>query len=289
MYTQTILPAPTADNALPSLANVSLSAGIPALPGDHPGTILGDLPGTLTQDELLLQHLPTVRYVARRIHERLPHHVQLEDLVSAGLVGLLDAANKFDGNRQIQFKSYAQFRIRGAILDALRTLDWSPRELRRRGRAIAEATRVLSSQLGRTPLEEEIAEELNMDLHEYQELTGEIHNLQIDSLNMDRTEEVGDEELMYVPAPESENPLFQCIEGQTREELAAAIQTLPEKERLVLTLYYFEELTLKEIGLALGVVESRVSQIRASALRRLRAALREKPSSQRKRPTPKLQ
>ena len=227
----------------------------------------------MTRDELVLRHLPVVRFVARRVHERLPNHIALEDLVSAGLVGLMDAADKFDGSRQTQFKSYAQFRIRGAILDSLRTLDWSPRELRRRGRAMAEAIRVLSAQLGRTPSDEEIAAEMDMDLPEYQEMTGELRGLEIGSLYLDRTDDFGDEELVHLPAPAAENPLLRCIAGETRERLAAAIETLPEKERLVLTLYYFEELTLKEIGWTLGVVESRVSQIRSSAVSRIRSIL----------------
>ena len=241
----------------------------------------GASPQGCTRDELLLLHLPIVRFVARRIHERLPHHVELDDLISAGLVGLVDAADKFDWSRQVQFKSYAQIRIRGAILDFLRTLDWSPRELRRKGRAMAEAIRVLSAQLGRTPCDVEIVTEMEMDLPSYQEMLGEISNLEVSSLNLERTEEVGDEELVFVPAPATENPLFCCIQGQTREKLAAGIEMLPEKERLVLTLYYFEELTLREIGFTLGVVESRVSQIRASAVSRLRAVLQGKPASKR--------
>ena len=232
-----------------------------------------------SRDELILEHLPTVRFVARRVFERVPQHVEFEDLVSAGLVGLIDAAAKFDGSKQIQFKSYAQFRIRGAILDSLRMLDWSPRELRRKGRAMAEAIRVLSSRLGRTPGDSEIALEMEMDLLTFQQMTGELKGLEVGSLNLDRTEEVGEEELDFVPAPAADNPLSICIEGQTREQLAEAIEALPEKERLVLTLYYFEEMTMKEIGLTLGVVESRVSQIRSSAIARLRTKLTARPSA----------
>ncbi len=244
---------------------------------------------SLTRDELVLQHLPIVRFVARRVHERLPNHIALEDLVSAGLVGLMDAADKFDGNRQTQFRSYAQFRIRGAILDSLRTLDWSPRELRRKGRAMAEAIRVLSARLGRTPCDEEIAAEMDMDLPEYQEMTGELRGLEVGSLYLERTDDFGDEELVHLPAPAAENPLLRCIAGETREKLTAAIETLPEKERLVLTLYYFEELTLKEIGWTLGVVESRVSQIRSSAVSRLRAVLEGRSPQKRRRSRPAVQ
>ena len=225
------------------------------------------------REALILEHMATVRFMARRIHDRLPHHMELDDLISAGLLGLIDAASKFDWTKQVQFKSYAQFRIRGAMLDSLRLLDWSPRELRRKGRSIAEATRQLSANLGRTPADSEIAAEMNMDLFSFQQLVGEIRRLQVSSLNAGRTDESGDEELDFLPAPEVENPLSVYLEGEAREQLGAALASLPEKERLVLTLYYLEELTMKEIGLTLGVVESRVSQIRASALARLRTVL----------------
>lgn len=225
------------------------------------------------RDRLLLEHLPTVRYLARRIHERLPQHVDLDDLISAGVVGLIDAFSKFDHNKQVQFKSYAQFRIRGAILDSLRTLDWSPRELRRKGRAVEEAIRAATQKLGRVPSEQEIATELDLSLADYQQLLGELKGLEIGSLHMERTEDSGDEELAYIPGSPDEDPLFRCLQGEMKQRLADAIDELPEKERLVLTLYYYEELTMKEIGLTLGVVESRVSQIHSSAVVRLRVAL----------------
>lgn len=225
------------------------------------------------RDRLLLEHLPTVRYLARRIHERLPQHVDLEDLISAGVVGLIDAFSKFDHTKQVQFKSYAQFRIRGAILDSLRTLDWSPRELRRKGRAMEEAVRAVTQKLGRVPTEPEIARELELSLSEYQQLLGELKGLEIGSLHIERNEDSGDEELAYIPGSPDDDPLFQCLHGEMKQRLADAIEELPEKERLVMTLYYYEELTMKEIGLTLGVVESRVSQIHSSAVVRLRAAL----------------
>ena len=225
------------------------------------------------RDRLLLEHLPTVRYLARRIHERLPQHVELEDLVSAGVVGLIDALSKFDCNKQVQFKSYAQFRIRGAILDSLRTLDWSPRELRRKGRAVEEAIRSATHKLGRVPSEQEIAREMELSLIQYQQLLGELRGLEIGSLQTERTEDSGDEELAYIAGSPEDDPLFQCLQGEMKQRLTDAIEELPEKERMVLTLYYYEELTMKEIGLTLGVVESRVSQIHSAAVVRLRAAL----------------
>jgi len=225
------------------------------------------------RDQMLVEHLPTVRYLARRIHERLPQHVELDDLISAGVVGLIDAFSKFDHTKQVQFKSYAQFRIRGAILDSLRTLDWSPRELRRKGRAVEEAIRTVTHRCGRVPTEQEIAHQMESGLAEYQQLLGELKGLEIGSLHMERTEDSGDEELAYIPGSPDEDPLFRCLQGEMKQRLIDAIDELPEKERMVLTLYYYEELTMKEIGLTLGVVESRVSQIHSSAVVRLRAAL----------------
>jgi len=225
------------------------------------------------RDALLMEHLPMVRYLARRIHERLPQHVELDDLISAGVVGLIDAFVKFDGSKKVQFKSYAQFRIRGAILDSLRTLDWSPRELRRKGRAIEEAIRSVTQRVGRAPSEQEIAAEMELSLAQYQILLGDLKGLEIGSLHVERSEDTGDEELSYIPGAPEDNPLFRCLKGEMRQWLSDAIDNLPEKERMVLTLYYYEELTMKEIGLTLGVVESRISQIHSSAVLHLRSAL----------------
>ncbi len=230
---------------------------------------------TSEQERVLLEHLPIVRFLARRIHERLPQHVDIEDLVSAGVVGLLDAFAKFDPAKKVQFRSYAQFRIRGAILDSLRTLDWSPRELRRKGRAVEEAIRVLTARLGHAPGEHEVAAAMGLDLETYQQLLGDLKGLEIGTLHMERNEDSGEEELAYVPGRPDEDPLFRCLRGEMEERLGDAIANLPDRERLVMTLYYFEEMTMREIGLALGVVESRVSQVHASAVVHLRAALRD--------------
>jgi RNA polymerase sigma factor for flagellar operon FliA len=225
------------------------------------------------RDQVLLENMATVRYLARRIHERLPQHVELDDLISAGTVGLIDAFSKYDHGKKVQFKSYAQFRIRGAILDSLRMLDWSPRELRRKGRAVEEATRALTQRLRRVPTGPEIAQEMRLSLPEYQRLTGELKGLEIGSLQVERGEDSGDDEMAYLPTSPEEDPLFLCLQGEKRQRLIDAIEELPEKERLVLTLYYYEELSMKEIGLTLGVVESRVSQIHAAAVTRLRMAM----------------
>lgn len=237
------------------------AGGAPVLTGD--------------QERVLLEHLPIVRFLARRIHERLPQHVDIEDLVSAGVVGLMDAFSKFDPAKKVQFRSYAQFRIRGAILDSLRTLDWSPRELRRKGRAVEEAVRVLTARMGRAPGETEIAAEMALGLDEYQQLLGDLKGLEIGTLHMERNEDSGEEELAYIPGRPEDDPLFHCLRGELEDRLSEAIANLPDRERLVMTLYYYEEMTMREIGLALGVVESRVSQVHASAVVHLRAALKD--------------
>jgi len=230
---------------------------------------------TVEQERVLLEHLPIVRFLARRIHERLPQHVDIEDLVSAGVVGLMDAFSKFDPDKKVQFRSYAQFRIRGAILDSLRTLDWSPRELRRKGRAVEEAIRVLTARMGHAPNEAEVAVEMGLTLDDYQQLLGDLKGLEIGTLHMARNEDSGEEELAYVPGRLDEDPLFRCLKGELEDRLADAIANLPDRERLVMTLYYYEEMTMREIGLALGVVKSRVSQVHASAVIHLRAALKD--------------
>jgi RNA polymerase sigma factor for flagellar operon FliA len=201
--------------------------------------------------------------------------VEIEDLVSAGVVGLMDAFSKFDPAKKVQFRSYAQFRIRGAILDSLRTLDWGPRELRRKGRAVEEGIRTLTARLGRPPGEAEVAAELGLDLDAYQQLLGDLKGLEIGTLHVERNEDSGEEELAYVPGRPEEDPLFCCLRGELEQRLTDAIAHLPERERLVMTLYYYEEMTMREIGLALGVVESRVSQVHASAVVHLRAALKD--------------
>lgn len=231
-------------------------------------------------DRLIAEQLPQVRYIARRIHERLPQHVPLEDLVQAGVLGLIDAVHKFDTSKNVQFKSYAKFRIRGAIIDSLRELDWSPRDLRRKARKIEEATARLNTRLGRAASEPEIAEELEMDLEEFQRTIGELDGLDLGSLHIESPSDGHEDDLCeYVAGDPETSPYHLCLHSEIREHLAEAISELGEKERLVLSLYYYEELTMKEVGAVLGVVESRVSQIHTLALVRLRSRLRERLTS----------
>lgn len=231
----------------------------------------------MNEDErqrLLSEQLPQVRYIARRIHERLPRHVPLEDLVHAGVVGLIDALEKFDRGKRVQFGSYAKFRIRGAILDSLRELDWGPRDLRRQARSIEDAHDRLRFQLGRHPSEPELAHELGMPLEELQKLLGNINALEIGSLRMISPRDGHEEDLSERVSADGDNtPLTHYLHSEMQEIVKSAIQHLPDRERQVLSLYYFEELTMKEIGSQMGVGESRVSQIHSMAVLRLRTQI----------------
>jgi RNA polymerase sigma factor for flagellar operon FliA len=228
---------------------------------------------SIVSEETLREHLPMVRFLALRIHERLPQQVEMEDLISAGIVGLMDALQKFDSTKKVQFRTYAQFRVRGAMLDSLRSLDWGPRDLRRKGRAVEEAIRSLSTRLGKAPTEHEVAKEMGLDLNAYQQLLGELSGLDLGSLNVMPADDAGVEALALIPAGPEDDPFLQCQGNEMRRLLADAIAELPERERMVLTLYYYEELTMREVGATMGVVESRVSQLHSAAMARLRVAL----------------
>jgi RNA polymerase sigma factor FliA len=221
----------------------------------------------------MVDHLPIVRIIAWRIHDRLPQQVPIEDLYSAGILRLLDAFGRFDPSKQVLFRTYAQHRIPGAILDSLRALDWSPRGLRGKGRAVEQAIQLLTAQLHRSPTEMEIAQKLNIPLVVYQQLLGELNGLEIDTLDSERSTDPDEEALIYVTARPEDDPLFRYLDQEMWDRLAKAINDLPERERLIMTLYYYEEVTMKEIGLIIGIAESRVSQMHASALLHLRARL----------------
>jgi RNA polymerase sigma factor FliA len=228
------------------------------------------------RERLLLEHLPQVRYLARRIHDRLPAQVPLEDLIHAGVIGLIDAVDKFDPGKHVQLKSYAKFRIRGAIVDSLREMDWSPRRLRREARRIEEAHRDLKLRLGRVAAEPELAAELGMSLAEFQHLLGELHGLDLGSLQTESSDSKSEEDVLsHRPGGMDKDPFLQCLHGEMRSLVASALEDLDEKEKQVVTLYYLKELTMKKVGAVLGVGESRVSQIHAVALIRLRARLDE--------------
>ncbi len=224
-------------------------------------------------EKLLLDHLPHVQYVARRIHTRLPPQVLLEDLVHAGILGLMDAVRKYDPGKNVQLKHYAEFRIRGAILDSLRLVDWSPRALRRQARRLEQAISQCKARLGRDPSEAEIAADLEVSLDSLQHLRGDLRALDIESLQS-AAEDRG-ESLESQARSEDEDPYQQALRSEMTSLLELAITELPAREREVLALYHFQELTMKEVGGVLRIGESRVSQIHTAALSRLRSRLLE--------------
>lgn len=239
-------------------------------PANDVGSFTGE------QEQVLLEHLPTVRRIARHIHDRLPSHVDYDDMVSSGVIGLMDAVVRFDPQKDVKFETYAQFRIRGAILDSLRDLDWGPRELRRRARNIETAIGNLTMRLGRPPEENEIAAEVKLSLGEYRQVLCDLKGLEIGSLHVQIAE--GNEELIaYVPSGPEDDPLFHCLRGELEERLKHAIAQLPGREAMVISLCYVDEMTLRDIARVLNVCESRVSQIRSSAILHLRAALQDTP------------
>jgi RNA polymerase sigma factor FliA len=230
--------------------------------------------GADNSDDLVMQELSQVYYIAARIRERLPQHVEMEDLVSAGVIGLLEANRTFDASKNAQFKTFAKFRIRGAILDSLREIDWGSRSVRRRGREIAEATARLQARMGRQPSEPEIAEEMQIDVDHLRRIIAQIDNLHIAGQQVATTN--GESETVDVieSAPDDDpDPFDLCLQGEMQEHLAAAIAKLSEREQLILSLYYKEELTMKEIAKVVGVALSRVSQIRQAAVLKLRESL----------------
>src|ERR1019366_6139216 len=221
-------------------------------------------PAAEMTNELLLEQLPQVKYIARRIHERLPQHVPFDDLLHAGIVGLIDAAHKFNPDKKVRFASYAKFRIRGAILDSLRDMDWSPRDLRRKARRLETTTQKLQTELGRSATEPELALAMGMTLEEFQHLLDEIRGLEVGSLQIVSLEDGRETDLgQNLPGPANQDPLFLCLQGERRQMLADAITQLPKREQQVLALYYQEELTMKEVGAVLGVGDRRFARFLA--------------------------
>lgn len=232
-----------------------------------------ETPATDERERVLLEHMPLVRMVACRIRERLPQSVEFDDLVSAGVVGLIDAYNKFNPKKEVLFRSYAAVRIRGAILDSLRGMDWAPREIRRKAREIEEATQRLIPRLRRKPQQSEVAVELGMAFASFQKLLMTVKGLEIGSLQEPRGEGSPEEEVVSIETNPEDDPLRRCMRSERAARLSAVVAKLPEREQRVLQMYYVEEMTLKEIGLVLGLVESRVSQIRTAVIEALRARM----------------
>ncbi len=225
-------------------------------------------------EKIVFEQMPQVKYIARRIHQHLPQHVPFEDLVHAGIVGLIDALNKFDSEKNVKFASYAKFRIRGAILDSLREMDWSPRDLRRKSRQIDIVMQQLQTELGRTVSAPELAKAMGLSLSEMQHLLNEIRGLEIGSLQCEVYGDGQETDLAQnIAGPPDQDPFTLCMAGERKQRLQKAIAQLPEREQQVLMLYYQQELTMREVGELMGVGESRVSQIHTLAVEHLRSVM----------------
>jgi RNA polymerase sigma factor FliA len=224
------------------------------------------------RDRIVLEHLPLVKAIAVRVHENLPVHVDLDDLVHAGVLGLFDAASKFNPDKQVAFSSYAKHRIKGAILDSLRQLDWASRDLRRRHKQVEAATRELAATLQRTPTESEIAQKLGVDVERWRQMMVDLRSVGLISASS-RTAEHDDLPAPDFPSKPETQPDNMCSREQMRSVLGVAMKTLPERYQKVVFLYYTNEMTMKEIGGILGINESRVSQIHKSALEKMQVVL----------------
>ncbi len=224
-------------------------------------------------DDLVREHAGLVKRIAFHLHARLPASVQVEDLIQAGMIGLLEAARSYREGLGASFTTFAGIRIRGAMLDELRRHDWTPRSVHRRSREVAEAIRTLEKRLGREPRDQEVCELLGIGLDEYHQILADGAGATVVSL--DHAGEEGEEHTFDVIDEGSPGPEARLLDERLRSELARAIAELPEREALVMSLYYVEEMNLKEIGAVLGVSESRISQIHGKALMRLRARMAE--------------
>ena len=225
------------------------------------------------RDVLINETLPLIKHIAHRVATRLPANIEIRDLINAGVLGLLDAIEKFEPARNVKFKTYAEVRIRGAILDSLRNLDWAPRSLRKKSKDLEKIYAALTQKLGRPATDEEVSEAMGENIETFHALIDQLHGLTIGSFDNLSDGEDSENYINYYPDDGSNDPYAKFESSELTTLLTEAIELLPEKERLVLSLYYYEEFTMKEIGALLGVNESRVSQLHTKATLRLRARL----------------
>jgi RNA polymerase sigma factor for flagellar operon FliA len=231
--------------------------------------------GKADKNHLLTEHMPLVKRLAHQMKAKLPPSVEVDDLIQAGMIGLLDAIQRYEENHGAQFETYAVLRIRGAMLDELRSNDWMPRSTRQNMRKVEQAMATLQQQLGRPPSESEVAKSLKLSLPDYQEMLGDSGGHQLVYYE-DFHDEDGNDSWLDRYAVDDDDPLRALMETDFRQAVIDAIDALPPREKLLMGLYYEEELNLKEIGAVMGVSESRVSQLHSQAVARLRSYLRER-------------
>ncbi len=229
------------------------------------------------REEVIIRYSPMIKYVANRIAMRLPPHIEVDDLISVGVLGLMDAISKYDSSRGAKFKTYAEFRVRGAILDELRAMDWVPRSIRQKASSVDKVVQSLQAKLSRSPEDEEVAKEMGISLEQFHNTLNETKSIPVFSLDdLGIAKDSGEQQSLLdcLAGKADADPQTQIRLIELKEIIAKAIDTLPEKERLMVSLYYYEELTMKEIGAVLEITESRVSQIHSKAVYRLRTKLK---------------
>lgn len=230
-----------------------------------------------TKEQLIMDYAPVIKYIAQRIATRLPPHISVEDLINAGVIGLIDAIEKYDASRDNTFKTYAEFRIRGAMLDELRALDWVPRSIRQKEHALDRAYEELERRLGRSASDDEVAVLLGIPLDDFYDWLNQVKGvslLSLEALGLRSKDGETVNLLEILPTQETQNPARMLQIQRLKELMAQAIDDLPYQEKVVISLYYYEELTMKEIGKVLEITESRVSQIHTKAIFHLRTKLR---------------
>jgi RNA polymerase sigma factor for flagellar operon FliA len=235
-------------------------------------------PVNSTRDRLIIEYAPLIKYIAQKIAARLPANIELDDLISSGVIGLMDAIDKYDSSRDNKFKTYAEFRIRGAILDELRAQDWVPRSVREKAKQLERCYAKIEQAKGRQATDEEVCAELNISQDEYHDMLNQVRSVSLLSYDDLSSFSKADKRMLHGygdnTASKSPTPFSEVNVAAVKRLISDAINDLPEKQRLVLSLYYYEDLNLKEIGRVLDVTESRVSQLHTQAILRLKGKLR---------------
>ena len=235
-------------------------------------------PGQLSpeqKDRLVMEYAPLIKFIAQKIAVRLPSNIELDDLISSGVIGLMDAIEKYDPTRDNKFKTYAEFRIRGSILDELRSQDWVPRSIRDKSKMLDKTLVKMELEMGRTPTDKEVADHLGLTMEGFFGLVNQVRPVSVLSIDDSTTFNNVDKKsiLSLLEGCKLNNPLNQLSLKSIKDIVTTSIEELPERQKIVLSLYYYEDLNLKEIGRILRVTESRVSQLHAQAIVRLRASL----------------
>jgi RNA polymerase sigma factor FliA len=239
-----------------------------------PNRLVTSKRGKKKSDAVIMQYAPLIKYIATRIAARLPMHIEIQDLINSGVLGLMDAIEKFDPDKGVKFETYAEYRIKGSILDSLRALDWVPRSVRKVATLLENTYADLEKKLGRPARDEEVAEAMDLEVEKLHKLMSRVSHVAMVSLDRDTRNNTQTSLLDRLINPDDASGFDKLDTEELRDVLAESVERLPEKEQAVVSMYYYNEMTMKEIGKTLNLTESRVSQIHTKAVLRLRGKLR---------------